>query len=54
MGKKVVGAALVLVIYNFLFLSSSQGHVKVGLVFLAAEVILWLPEILRKLHLESR
>ncbi len=51
MTKKVVAVALLLVTYNFLFLADSENHVKVGLVFLAIDVALWLPEISRRLKL---
>ena len=51
MGKKLLSAALLVVSYNFLFLADSASHVKVGLIWLAVVVLLWLPEIGRRLNL---
>lgn len=51
MGKKALGIVFLLVAYNYLFLADSKDHVKIGLVFLAVDAALWLPQLLRKLKL---
>lgn len=43
--RRLVAAALVIAIINFLWLSGSVNHVKIGLIWLAVDIFMWLPEL---------
>ncbi|HEU5005161.1 MAG TPA: hypothetical protein VFT49_03700 [Candidatus Saccharimonadales bacterium] len=45
MGRRILAAGLLLVVINFLWLADSTNHVKIGLIWLAVDVALWLPEL---------
>lgn len=45
MGRRILALALLLVSVNFLFLASSVNHVKIGIIWLVVDGLLWLPEL---------
>jgi hypothetical protein len=45
MGRRFLAIALALVVINFLWLSNSADHVKVGLIWLVVDLALWLPDL---------
>lgn len=45
MARRILAAALLLVVINFLWWSDSAGHVKVAMAWLVVDIALWLPEL---------
>lgn len=45
--RRLLAVALAIVAFNFLFISDASGHVTIGLIWLAADVVLWWPDIAR-------
>lgn len=45
MERRLLAVIFAIVSYNFFFLSHSASHVKVGWVWLAVDLIFWLPEL---------
>ncbi len=50
MARRLIGVILLAVTYNFLFLASSNSHVKVGLVWLVVTLAVWWPDIVARLR----
>lgn len=47
--RQFLGVVLVIVSFNYLFVADSVDHSKVGLVWLVVALIVWWPDIKRKL-----